>query len=257
MKALILAAGFATRLYPLTKDYPKPLLSIGRKPIIDYIIGKLEKIEEIDEIIVVTNSKFISLFKRWAAKLKTPKRISLVDDLTNNLSERRGAIGDMNFAIDKRCIRDDLLVIGGDNLFDGNLNDFLYFAKTNKLHPAIGVYNIKDIHKAKKYGVVKLDKDNKVADFKEKPKIPRSTLVAMCLYYFPKEKLKLIKEYINTKADKSRIIPNEFLRGKHDATGLYIDWLRKKEQVYGFVFDGRWYDIGDSKFYHEARQIFK
>ena len=244
MKALILAAGYATRLYPLTKEYPKPLLKVSHKPIIDYIIDKLEVIDDIDEIIVVTNRKFISLFKKWSQELRGQKRITLIDDLTKDLHTRRGAIGDMNFAIDKRQIKDDLLVIGGDNLFDGNLNEFLFFAKDNKPNPVIAVYDIKDIHNAVKYGVVKLDRRNKVIDFKEKPKIPSSTFVAMCLYYFPKERLGLIKEYLNTKADK------------HDATGLYIDWLRKKVTVYGFIFSGRWYDIGDYKFYSEAREKF-
>ncbi|MDP3732381.1 MAG: sugar phosphate nucleotidyltransferase, partial [Candidatus Omnitrophota bacterium] len=132
------------------------------------------------------------------------------------------------------------LVIGGDNLFNGDLKEFLSFVKGNP-NPVIGAYNIKDMRQAKKYGVIKLDRKNKLIDFKEKPKNPESALIAMCLYYFPKEKLKLIKEYLNRKA------------GKHDATGFYIDWLRKMVSVYGFVFEGYWYDIGDHKFYREAR----
>ena len=244
MKALILAAGYATRLYPLTKEYPKPLLTVGQRPIIDYIIDKLQNLDDVDEIIVVTNSKFISIFRKWQASLRIQKRISLVDDLTRSHSDRLGAIGDVNFVINKKRIKDDLLIIGGDNLFDGDLEDFLLFSKANKGKPVIGAYNIKDIHEAKKYGVIKLNSKFKVIDFKEKPANPKSTLVAMCLYYFPKEKLKLIKEYLNTKTNK------------HDATGFYIDWLRKEEKVFGFVFNGRWYDIGHHKFYHEAKEKF-
>lgn len=244
MKALILAAGYATRLYPLTEEYPKPLLRINRRPIIDYIIDKLKAIDEIDEIIVVTNSKFMSRFRVWQARRCTHKRVSLVDDLTKSNAQRRGAIGDMDFAIDKKNIKEDLLVIGGDNLFDGDLGKFLSFAKTNKKNPAIGVYNIGSRIKAKKYGVMKLDKKNKVIDFQEKPKRPQSTFIAMCLYYFPKERLRFIKEYLNNKTKKT------------DATGLYIDWLRKKLPVYGFVFSGRWYDIGDRKFYNAAKKKF-
>ncbi len=244
MKALILAAGYATRLYPLTKEYPKPLLKVERKPIIDFIIDKLETIDEIDEIIVVTNSKFISQFRKWRQKLRTQKRINLVDDLTKSNLDRRGAIGDIDFTIDKKRIKGDLLVIGGDNLFDGDLKDFLLFAKANQNSPVIGAYNIRNRLNAKKYGVVKLDKNNRVIDFKEKPKNPESTLVAMCLYYFPKERLGLIKEYLKNKIKKT------------DATGLYIEWLRKKLPIYGFVFNGRWYDIGDYKFYNEAKQAF-
>jgi len=240
MKALILAAGYATRLYPLTKKYPKPLLKVGQRPIINYIIDKLESLDDIDEIIVVTNSKFISRFKKWKASLRVQKRISLIDDLTKDYSDRRGAIGDMNFVINKKRIGEDLLVIGGDNLFDGNLEEFLSFAKANKKHAVIGAYNIKDKDQAKKYGVIKLDSKFKVVDFQEKPHRPNSTVVAMCLYFFPKEKLKRIKEYLSSETDK------------HDATGFYIDWLRKKEPVYGFVFQGSWYDIGHPELYKEA-----
>lgn len=242
----MLAAGYATRLYPITKDYPKPLLEIRSKPIIDYIVEKLNDLNEINEIIVVTNSKFMPLFKRWKDSLKIQKGISLVDDLTNSLEDRRGAVGDMYFAIRNKCIKDDLLVIGGDNLFDNDLQDFLAFIKINKDSPAIGVYNIKDKCEVRKYGVVKLDKRNKIIDFKEKPEDPDSTLVAMCLYYFPKEKLSLIKEYLVFKDKKH----------EGDATGFYIDWLRKRCLVYGFLFKGHWYDIGDSRFFQEARENF-
>lgn len=246
MKALILAAGYATRLYPITKDYPKPLLEIGSQPIIDYIINKLNELNEINEIIVVTNSKFMPFFKQWKDSLKIQKRISLVDDLTKSLQDRRGAVGDMYFAIKNKRIKDDLVVVGGDNLFERNLQDFMAFIKIKKDSPAIGIYNLKDKRKAKRYGVVKLDKKNKIIDFKEKPQDPNSTLVAMCLYYFPKKKLGLIKKYL-TFGD---------FKEKHDATGFYIDWLRKRCSVYGFIFEGCWYDIGDSKFFQEARKKF-
>ncbi|MDD5432354.1 MAG: nucleotidyltransferase family protein [Candidatus Omnitrophica bacterium] len=244
MKALILAAGYATRLYPLTKDYPKPLLHIGKRPIIDYIVDRLSQVPEIDEIIVVTNSKFIHRFQSWAEKIKTKKTLSLVDDLTKDLTDRRGAIGDTFFAIKDRKIKDDLLVVGGDNIFDGSLSDFISFAEKNKPSPVIGAYDIGKKSFAKKYGVIKVDKENKIIDFQEKPKFPKSTLVAMCLYYFPAKELRLIKEYMDSRVNK------------HDATGLYIDWLRKKVSVYGFVFRGRWFDIGDYKYYNEAKEEF-
>jgi glucose-1-phosphate thymidylyltransferase len=244
MKALILAAGYATRLYPLTKEYPKPLLKVRNRPIIDYIIDKLDKIGSIDEIIVVTNSKFIGRFKKWKSALKSSKRITLVDDLTRNQSTRLGAIGDLNFSVTKKRIKDNLLVIGGDNIFDGSLDEFLLFSSSKANSPVIGAYDIKDIRQAKKYGVIKLDRKNKVVNFKEKPKAPKTTLVAMCLYYFPADKLKLVREYLK---DRSR---------ENDATGLYIDWLRRRVSVYGFVFNGSWYDIGDHQFYHQARVAF-
>lgn len=244
MKALILAAGYATRLYPLTKEYPKPLLAIAGRPIIDYIIDKLAMIRDVDEIIVVTNSKFIAKFRKWSKSIRCGKRLSLVDDLTRSHSDRRGAIGDMHFAIGKKRLKSDLLVIGGDNLFDGGLEDFLSFAGGKRPSPVIGAYDIKSRSKATKYGVIKVGASGRVVAFQEKPASPRSSLVAMCLYYFPKAKLDLVKEYFDSR------------RGKSDATGFYIDWLRRREKVYAFVFRGRWYDIGQHKFYQEANRKF-
>jgi glucose-1-phosphate thymidylyltransferase len=244
MKALILAAGYATRLYPLTKEYPKPLLKVNRKPIINYIVDKLEVLPEISEIIVITNSKFFPRFKSWSRKLRCRKKITIMDDQTRDNQHRLGAIGDMGFAISREKIKDDFLVIGGDNIFDGKLRDFIAFTAKHHNKPVIGGYNIRYKSKASHYGVMKLDRSKRVVDFQEKPKHPRSAIVAMCLYYFPKDKLKLIREYEKRK-DK-----------KHDATGFYIDWLRRKVNVYSFVFNGRWYDIGDYKFYGEARASF-
>jgi glucose-1-phosphate thymidylyltransferase len=244
MKALILAAGYAVRLYPLTKQYPKPLLKVDKKPIINYIIEKLQVIDEIDEIFIVTNSRFISTFAKWANRLKTTKLITLIDDLTTSPDTKRGAIGDMDFSIIEKRIKDDLLVIGGDNLFDGDLKDFLSLAKKKKGNSVIGVYDLKDLSQADKYGVVRLDRSDKIIDFQEKPEKPESTLVAMCLYYFPKSKVGLISEYLRKKSVKS------------DAMGFYIDWLRKNHSVYGYTFNGYWYDIGDRQFYRKANEKF-
>lgn len=244
MKALILAAGYATRLYPLTRDYPKPLLKVGSRPIIEHIIAGLDRIEELEGIVVVTNSKFISVFRQWADGLRTAKPLSLVDDLTQSPQDRLGAIGDIDFAIKSEGIKEDLLVIGGDNLFDSDLNGFLAFARSHKPAPSIGAYDIKDLKEAKKYGLVRLDNNNKVIDFQEKPESPGSTLAAMCLYYFPGDKLGLVGEYLNDKSCR------------HDATGFYISWLSRRQAVYAFVFGGRWYDIGHHKFYNEARTRF-
>ena len=244
MKAIILAAGYATRLYPLTKEYPKPLLMVRQKPIIGYILDKMAQIKEIEEIVVVTNSKFFPKFKDWQRHLEIKKPISVLDDLTKDNAHRLGAVGDMGFAIGEKNIKDDLLVVGGDNLFDGDLRDFLAFAGMHKANPAIGAYNIRIKSKAVRYGVLKIDRKNKVVDFQEKPEKPKSTLVAMCLYYFPAKRLGLIKEYL--KENK-----------RFDATGSYIDWLREKVAVYGYIFSGSWYDIGDHKFYNEAKGKFK
>ena len=244
MKALILAAGYATRLYPLTRDYPKPLLDIKGRPIINYIIDKLEAVSAIDEIYVVTNRKFISFFRRWKKAVKSSKKITLVNDLTKNNQDRLGAIGDVNFVIDKKNVSSDLLIVGGDNLFSGSLKGFLDSVKKNIQFVNIGLYRLKQKKEASRYGVAKLNNQKKVISFEEKPKHPQSCLVAMCLYFIPKDCLGLIKEYAQNK-DK-----------KVDATGGYISWLKDMTDVYGYIFKGSWFDIGDYKYLNAAKEKF-
>ncbi len=243
MKVLILAAGYATRLYPLTKEFPKPLLEVGGKPLLDHIIAKVEAVEAVEAVMVITNSKFFPRFKEWAAARKFSKPLKIIDDKTSTLDDRLGAIGDMHFAVKNEGLEDDLLVMGGDNLFDASLDDFLDFASSKK-SPVIGAYDIGEKSLAAKYGVMGLDSQNRVIDFEEKPKEPKYSHVAMCLYYFPREKLGLIGEYTASRSQKT------------DATGFYIDWLRKREPVYGYVFSGRWFDIGDHGYYNEAKKRF-
>jgi glucose-1-phosphate thymidylyltransferase len=227
----------------LTKEYPKPLLRVKNKPILEYIIEKLEAADKANEIFVVTNSKFIAKFRQWKKTFKSKARVTLVDDRTKSNVDRLGAIGDVNFVINKKRVKEDVLVIGGDNLFSGSLSKFLKFARNNKPAATIGLYKLKNLKDASRYGVAKLDKDNRVVYFEEKPKKPKSRLVAMCLYYIPFECLGLIKEYIR-------------VQKKADATGNYIDWLKDKIKTFGFVFKGSWYDIGDFKYLNEAKNNF-
>ena len=242
MKALILAAGYATRLYPLTKKYPKPLLEVKGRPIINYIIDKLELVGDIDEIYIVTNSKFISIFRKWAKNIKSPKKITLVNDRTKSNQDRLGAIGDINFVIKQKKLKQDLLVVGGDNLFSGSLPEFLAACRKNISSAGIGVYRLKRKKDASRYGVVRLNKLNKVISFQEKPKHPDSNLVAMCLYYVAKDYLYLISAYLQDKKVKT------------DATGSYIAWLKDKADVYGHIFKGSWFDIGDYKYLNAAKK---
>jgi len=244
MKALILAAGYATRLYPLTKKYPKPLLEVKDKPIINYIIDKIELVNGINEIFIVTNSKFISDFRRWAKTISSPIKITLVDDLTKSNRDRLGAIGDISFVIKKKKIQEDLLVVGGDNLFSGSLQGFLAAVKKNLAPTSLGVYRLKRKNDASRYGVVKLDKLKRVISFQEKPKHPQSNLVAMCLYYISKKYLNLIDVYIKDEVRKT------------DATGSYIAWLKDRVDVYGYVFSGSWFDIGDYQYLNSAKEKF-
>jgi glucose-1-phosphate thymidylyltransferase len=244
MKALILAAGYATRLYPLTREYPKPLLLVKGRPIISYIVDKLNAVYAIDEIYVVTNSKFIRFFRSWKKSVKSPKKITLVDDRTKNNQDRLGAIGDINFVIEKKKVRDDLLVVGGDNLFSVSLKGFLGSARKNMRFVNIGLYRLKQQKDASRYGVAKLDNQKKVISFEEKPRHPQSCLVAMCLYFIPKDYLGLMREYIQGR------------KHKIDATGGYIAWLKDKVDVYGYIFKGYWFDIGDYKYLNAAKEKF-
>lgn len=243
MKALVLAAGYATRLYPLTKNFPKPLLKVANKSIIDYIIEEIDKVASVDEIIVITNAKYYSKFQEWSKQVSCSKQIRVLDDRTTSDDDKLGAIGDVHFAIENEKLSDELLVVGGDNIFEGSLNDFVEFAKS-KGSCAIGIYDLQEKDKAKRYGVVKTDKDGKIVDFAEKPQNPASSLVAMCLYFFPKDKLGLVGKYMDDPANKK------------DATGFYISWLVKKITVYAFVLSGRWFDIGQRDFLKQADNYF-
>jgi glucose-1-phosphate thymidylyltransferase len=242
MKAIILAAGYATRLWPLTLDKPKPLLPVGGKPIIDHIIKRLEKINGLSEIHIVSNTKFVSAFMQWKKNYKCKKKIFVTDDGMKTLDERRGSIGDTIFTVEKRKINTDILVVAGDNLFDFDLDAFINQARLNSQNASIGLFDIKDKKLAKEYGIVSLNKDLTIASFEEKPSKPKTTLAAMCLYYFPKDKIRLIKKY---KADGHPL----------DLAGSFIKWLSQRENVYGHVFKGRWLDIGDKKSLKKAQSI--
>jgi len=242
MKVIVLAAGYATRLWPLTLNRPKPLLLIGKHPMLEHIIARLRPIKEINDIYVITNTKFVKNFKEWKKSYKCSKRISVIDDKMKTLKERRGSIGDTLFAIENKKIKDGTIVVAGDNLFDFDLGDFVRTAKKNSPSATIGLFDIRDKVLAREYGIVALDHNSKVVSFEEKPKKPKSTLAAMCFYYFPKEKLNAIKIY---RKDGNPL----------DLAGSFIKWLAKKEDVYGYVFKGRWLDIGDKKSLKKAEKI--
>lgn len=244
MKALILAAGYATRLYPLTINQPKPLLPVGGRPMIDYIMDKLEELSELDEIYVVTNNRFFKHFEEWKSKHSSSKKITIINDKTLSNEDRLGAIGDIQLVIGEANINEDLLIIAGDNLFRFKMSDFLGFAKKRSPNCSIVLHNIGALEEARKYGVVKIDENNRLLSFSEKPPEPESTLVAICLYYFPKEKLSRVAEYLNQSKHK-------------DAPGTYISWLVKNDDVYGFIFEDEWYDIGDKNIYGKVKDTYK
>lgn len=244
MKALILAGGYATRLHPLTRDRPKSLLTIRSKPIIEHIINKLESLAQIDEILIITNQKFLKQFQDWIDGFPSIKPIKLINDDTTNEKDKLGAIGDIALAIGEEKIEEDLLVIAGDNLFNFSLQGFIDFAHKRRPQNSIGIYNLNGRPRfsngAGKFGVVQLNGDEEIIDFQEKPTNPiNSFLVATCIYFLPEEKLRLISEYLSQ-------------NNNNDAPGHYISWLAKLDGVYGYTFEGDWRDIGDIESYTEA-----
>lgn len=244
MKILVLTAGYATRLYPLTLNTPKPLLEVGGKKMIDRILEKCASQEGVDGVYVVTNGKFFGHFKAWAAGSPHRAKISVISDNTFTNETRLGAIKDIALAIDEGRIDDDLLIVAGDNLFEFDLNGFLAFGRKNPDGVLVALYDIKDVEAAKRYGVVSIDKTGKVTDFEEKPQAPRSTLVSTGVYYLPKAKVVSIKKYISSPGTKS------------DQPGYYISWMAKNDKVYGLAFREDWYDIGDIESYRKADQEY-
>ncbi|MCM8786482.1 MAG: nucleotidyltransferase family protein [Candidatus Omnitrophica bacterium] len=230
MRILILAAGYGTRLYPLTLEMPKPLIKINNKPIINFLMDKilyLEKYFKIEEVRVVTNNKFYNNFLDWKNIYKINAKI--FNDGTNSPHERLGAIKDIQFAIENT--KDNWLILGGDNLFEDSLVEFLKFSQKNKPCVTIGVCRLENKSQASRFGIVDLDINGCILRFEEKPKIPFSDLAASCIYFFPKDSLYLLDEFINSKENA-------------DASGKYISWLVKNNKVFGYILKGKWFDIG-------------
>jgi glucose-1-phosphate thymidylyltransferase len=192
VKAIILAAGYATRLRPLTETWAKELLPVGGRPIIDRIVDGLSAVEEIDVVHVVTNSRKADRFHAWAEG----RDVIVHDDGTTSNEDRLGAVGDMEFVIDRAGIDDDLLVIAGDNLFDFSLADYVAFWRSKGRASAVAVRDVGSLELAAQYGIVALNEDDRVIDFVEKPADPPSTLAAIATYLFHREHVPLIRSYL-------------------------------------------------------------
>ncbi|MBU0614676.1 MAG: nucleotidyltransferase family protein [Nanoarchaeota archaeon] len=241
MKAIVLAAGYATRLYPLTLNTPKPLLEVKGKPIIEHIINKIKAISQVDKIYVVTNQKFFDQFKSWLSGSNHSVPIEIVNDLTTSNEDRLGALGDMDFVIDQNNIDDDILLVAGDNLFEFDLSEmFDQFSSKDK--STVALYDVKDKELAKKYGIVEIDENGKMIDFVEKPEEPRSTLASTGIYFLPKHIIPKLKEFLIT--------------GLSDKIGSFLEWLHLREDVYGYATEKAWYDIGSLEQLEEAKENF-
>ena len=241
MKCLILAAGYATRLYPLTENFPKPLLKVGEKTILDWLIDDLEKSKVINEYVVISNHKFAHHFDDWAKD--KAYRITVLDDGTTSNENRLGAVKDIQFAIDKLNIEEDVLVIAGDNVLDFSLNSFVKYAM-DKQTSCVMRYFEPSQAKLVKCGVLELDGDDKIINMTEKPEEPASNWCCPPFYYYTAEDTQKVQQGIDEGCNT-------------DAPGSYISWLCKKTDVYAMEMPGSRYDIGNLESYEKVQKEYK
>jgi glucose-1-phosphate thymidylyltransferase len=235
MKAIILAAGYATRLYPLTQTVAKPLLPVAGRPMIDHLLDRIGEVGEVDGVHVVTNHKFADSFLRWAeAHEGAGIRIDVHDDGTTSEDDRLGAIGDIRFVVEQAGLGDDdLLVVAGDNLFEYSVADYVRWWHGKGEVSAVALYDVGDLELVKKYSAVELDVDGRLTGFVEKPEHPQTTLVATATYLFHRAHLPLVQRYLDE-------------GNSPDQPGRFVAWLVPRAPVYGYGFEGEWRDIGDA-----------
>ena len=245
MKVIILAAGYATRLYPLTLNQPKPLLPVAGKPMIDYVLDNLAPIGGIDRIYVVTNAKFATHFQSWADDYRAKKAkldFTIVNDGSTDDTNKLGAIGDIHFVLKSQNVDDDLVVVAGDNLFSEKLEGFGRYCRERNA-PVLALYDVGDLEQIKKYNSITVDEAGRITFFEEKPKNPTSTLTGIALYFYPKSSIPLIKQYV--------------AEGNNpDQPGRLVQWLYTRTPVYTWRVPGLWYDIGAKETLEAANRIF-
>ncbi len=244
MKALILAAGYATRLYPLTLTQPKPLLPVAGRPMVEYVLDNLEPVGGIDRVYVVTNAKFAGHFERWAAgyRERHPIEFTIINDGSTDDSNKLGAIGDLHLVLQREGVNDDLIVVAGDNLFSEPLTGFGETCRARKA-PVIGLFDVGNLELARKYSNVTLDADGRILTFVEKPPQPASTLTGIALYHYPRQVLPLIHQYV--------------AEGNNpDQPGRLVQWMCQRTPFYTWQVPGIWYDIGSKETLEEANRIF-
>lgn len=242
MKSIILAAGYATRLYPLTENFPKPLLKVQEKTILDRIIFDIDTIDDINEHIIVSNHKFINFFNDW--KLATQKKlrcpITIIDDGSTTNDNRLGAVKDISFVIEKLNINDDILVLAGDNILNFSLKSFVNFQKSKKSSCIMRHYE-ENIQKLQRTGVIVVDESDKVLNMEEKPSNPKSNWACPPFYIYVKKDIELITQACNKNLCNT------------DAPGDFIAWLCNNRSVYAFLMNGTRYDIGNLQSYQDAQ----
>lgn len=241
MKCLILAAGYATRLYPLTENFPKPLLPVGEKTILDWLVDDIDTAGLVDEFVVISNHKYAPHFAAWAETKQ--QKITVVDDGTMNNETRLGAVKDIQFAIDQLSLEGDMLVIAGDNVLDFSLTKFIAYAKEKKTSCIMRYYEPSE-QKLTKCGVVQIDNQDRVVDMTEKPAQPKSHWCCPPFYYYTEEDAKLVAEGIASGCGT-------------DAPGSYIAWLCSQRTVHAMEMPGSRYDIGNQQSYEQVQKTYK
>jgi glucose-1-phosphate thymidylyltransferase len=241
MKLLVLAAGYATRLYPLTLDRPKALLPVAGRPMVEHVVGRLGAIDDIDGVYLVTNAKFADQFRAWADAYDPARpglAVTVIDDGTTSDETRLGAIGDIELVLRTQAVDDDLIVVASDNLFTEDLADFGAFCR-GKNAAVVAVYDVGDLSEMRKYNSISVDEDGRVTFFEEKPERPTSTLTGIALYFYPRRVLPLVGRYL--------------AEGNNpDQPGRLVEWLYTRTPVYAWPVPGRWYDIGSKASLREA-----
>lgn len=245
MKCLILAAGYATRLYPLTKNFPKPLLEVAGKPILDWLIDDMSQTGMIDEYIVISNHKFAPIFESWAEKKNLISNVKclILDDGTLSNETRLGAVKDIQFAIDQLKLDSDLLVMAGDNLLDFSLSGFIHYAQQKQATCVMRYYEA-DEARLHKTGVAEINDEGQILSMEEKPANPKSHWCIPAFYYYTREDARLIKEGIEAGCGI-------------DAPGSFIAWLSTQTKVYTYEMPGHRYDIGNLVSYEQVKQTYK
>jgi glucose-1-phosphate thymidylyltransferase len=241
MKALLLAGGYATRLRPLTEKTAKPLLPVGGRPMVDWIVDRLSEADEVEEIHLVTNAVYAGDFERWAKG----RSIRVWNDGTRSNEDRLGALGDIALAIEQGGLAtDDVLVIAADNLFEFSVRDLIAFVRAKGDGSAVAVHRLADPSLARLYGVVELDENDRIVAFEEKPEQPRTDLVATATYIYHHDHVPLLAHYLAE-------------GNPPDPPGHFIVWLHRRAPVYGFAFDESWFDIGDPEQLLEADNRYR
>ena len=245
MKALVLAAGYATRLHPLTDETAKPLLELAGRPIIDYLCDRIDEVDAVNELHVVSNARFAADFERWAESRQGRLSPLVHDDGSRCNEERLGAIADIRFAVEQAGLEDDdMLVVAGDNLFDFSLAAMVEFWRSKASASCVAVQHCPDAERISSYGVVELSPQGRVLEFVEKPERPASDLIATAAYIYARGHTALIDRYLAG-------------GNSPDQPGNFLAWLCLREPVFGFVFEESWLDIGNHDQLREADELLR